>query len=74
MQVNTQENITEDLQKREEVDKQLENFEKIVFNVKVLKLMNRKSDKIIELFNSREGFFNIYSLDNVKFIDYIIGK
>lgn len=47
-------------------EKKLENFDKIIFNVKVLKLMNRKAEKIIELFNSKEGFFNIYSLDNVN--------
>ena len=28
--------------------------------------MNRKSEKIIEIFNTKEGLLNIYSIENVK--------
>jgi len=47
--------------------KELVNFEKIIFKVKVLKIMNRKSDKVIEIYNTKDGFLKISNMNNVNF-------
>lgn len=46
--------------------KELANSQKIIFKVKVLKIMNRKSEKVIEIYNTKDGFLQIYNMNKVN--------
>ena len=51
------------------------NFEKISFKVKIIKIMNRKSDKILEILNTKDKMdciIHLYSPNDVIYIFYFI--
>jgi len=69
-QINFEENCKMEKEENkiyESQTKELVNFEKIIFKVKVLKIMNRKSDKVIEIYNTKDGFLKISNMNNVNF-------